>query len=51
MVLLLKSKKKKSLKSFFNYDLNVILQVVRLAFDIHTSETAGDILVFLTGTE
>lgn len=25
------------------------LQVVKLAFDVHTSETAGDILVFLTG--
>uniref|UniRef100_H3CFX3 RNA helicase n=1 Tax=Tetraodon nigroviridis TaxID=99883 RepID=H3CFX3_TETNG len=26
-----------------------IKEVVRLAFDVHTSETAGDILVFLTG--
>lgn len=38
-------------KYYFNCDPNVILQVVRLAFDIHTSEMAGDILVFLTGNE
>lgn len=29
--------------------LYVALQVVSLALDVHTSEKAGDILVFLTG--
>lgn len=36
--------------SFFICGLCFSLQVVKLAFDVHTSETAGDILVFLTGT-
>lgn len=26
-----------------------VSQVVKMAFDVHTSERAGDILVFLTG--